>query len=108
MSYQPIIDKIPPQTHHLKTNLEVFQHSWEGTKTFEVRYNDRNFQVGDLLVLRENVTEETGRHLKYTGRYINAKISYIFLGKYGIPRDMSVLQLVNMENCIEDQRNEIS
>lgn len=108
MSYQPIIDKIPPQTHHLKTNLEVFQFSWEGIKTFEVRYNDRNFLIGDLLVLRENVTDGNGGHLSYTGRYINAKISYVLYGKYGVPKGMAILQLVNLENCIEEKRNEVS
>jgi hypothetical protein len=108
MSYQPVVAKLPPQTHHLKTNLEVFQHSWEGTKTFEVRFNDRNFQVGDLLVLRENATDEAGRHLSYTGRYIKAKISYILEAKYGIPREMAVLQLVEMENGMEGQRYEDS
>jgi ASC-1-like (ASCH) protein len=40
-------------THHLKTLPEYYRAVEDGIKTFEVRKNDRNFKVGDLLVLQE-------------------------------------------------------
>lgn len=39
--------------HILKTLPEFYLKVCSGEKTFEVRYNDRNYQVGDELFLRE-------------------------------------------------------
>ncbi len=35
--------------HILKIKSNYFDHIQEGKKTFEVRYNDRDYQVGDTL-----------------------------------------------------------
>lgn len=39
--------------HELKCHPEYFGRICRGQKTFEIRKNDRDFQVGDILVLRE-------------------------------------------------------
>jgi DUF971 family protein len=39
--------------HELKTWPEFYRAIQENKKTFELRYNDRNYQVGDELLLRE-------------------------------------------------------
>lgn len=39
--------------HELKCNPEYFARIGSGQKTFEIRKNDRDFQVGDILVLKE-------------------------------------------------------
>ena len=39
--------------HELKTYPKYFQETIEGNKPFEIRKNDRNFQVGDVLILKE-------------------------------------------------------
>jgi len=51
--------------HQLKTWPGFFAGLADGTKTAEVRRNDRNFKVGDLLTLREFNAELDD----YTGRY---------------------------------------
>jgi hypothetical protein len=53
-------------THCLKTIQPWFDHVAEGTKTFELRKNDRGFKIGDRLFLQEwdEIRE------RYTGREI--------------------------------------
>jgi ASC-1-like (ASCH) protein len=40
--------------HELKCRPEYFQRIAIGQKSFEVRKNDRNFQVGDIIILKEH------------------------------------------------------
>ena len=56
----------------LKTWPEFFKDLANGTKTFEVRRDDRDFQPGDILLLREwdPVTE------KHSGREVRRRITY--------------------------------
>jgi ASC-1-like (ASCH) protein len=58
--------------HHLKTWTPYFQDIKSGIKKFEVRKNDRDFQVGDTLILDDfnPITE------KYTGAWIPKLITY--------------------------------
>lgn len=39
--------------HYLKTVQPYFDAIDQGLKTFEIRKNDRDFKVGDILVLLE-------------------------------------------------------
>ncbi|EAA0362612.1 DUF3850 domain-containing protein [Listeria monocytogenes] len=48
------------KTHELKILSEYFWDIAEGRKTFEIRKNDRDFQVGDILILREWNNEFSG------------------------------------------------
>jgi hypothetical protein len=73
-------------THELKTTPGPFQAIWEGRKTFEIRYDDRGYQTGDKLDLREFDRaacrcEDKREHLAectgYTGRRIRATIGYL-------------------------------
>lgn len=63
-----------PKTHELKTLSGYFQHTWDGTKPFEVRQDDRGFRVGDKLRLREWVEGED----RYTGREVSARVTHVF------------------------------
>lgn len=40
------------KTHELKILPKYFSEVYSGNKTFEVRKNDRNFKVGDMLILK--------------------------------------------------------
>lgn len=53
-----------PIEHELKTWQSYFHSIADGTKTFEIRRDDRGFRVGDTLRLRE-IEYGSG---KYTGR----------------------------------------
>ena len=60
------------QVHELKTVPPYFARVLDGTKTFEVRRDDRGFRPGDTLWLRE----WTGR--EFTGRSIHKRVVYMF------------------------------
>lgn len=49
--------------HELKVWPGFFDAIWNGSKPFELRFNDRGFAVGDGLALREY-----GEDRGYTGR----------------------------------------
>ncbi|BBB29344.1 DUF3850 domain-containing protein [Neptunomonas japonica] len=73
--------------HHLKTDPQVFQQSLAGLKPFEIRLNDRDFAVGDILVLQETTTTgfriQEGAPLEYTGSELVTEITSIVSG-YGL------------------------
>ncbi len=58
------------RTHELKTLPKYFVAVAAGRKTFEIRKNDRNFQVGDKVILKE-------WDGIYTGQQIEAFIIYM-------------------------------
>ncbi|NNV04637.1 DUF3850 domain-containing protein [Brevibacillus sp. MCWH] len=60
-------------THKLKIYPEFFKEVCSGKKTFEIRKNDRGFQVGDILLLQEFNPETNS----YTGRVVERKVTYI-------------------------------
>lgn len=66
--------------HKLKTWPEYFNEVLRGRKPFEWRVDDRDFKLGDTLVLQEYIPhpENPGREGKYTGREITKTVSYIF------------------------------
>ena len=72
-------------THELKTLPEYFDAVQKGTKTFEIRKNDRNFKVGDLLYMlrqEENSdvpTNATMMKIVYMTDY-EQKEGYVVLG----------------------------
>ena len=61
------------KTHELKSWQEFFEAVLQGEKTFEVRYNDRGYRVGDMLRLRE----WNGKTGQYTGRELRMEVKYI-------------------------------
>jgi len=93
--------------HTLKTDPEVFDAVRDGLKTFEIRFNDRDFKVGEVLILLKTLHtgEEMqsakvadivypGKPLVYTGDRIYAKISYILKGPiYGLQEGWVILNL---------------
>ena len=60
--------------HELKILPKYFTDVAAGRKKFELRFNDRNFKVGDILLLKEY---ENGT---YTGREVKRKVKYVLYG----------------------------
>ena len=76
--------------HSLKTWPEHFELNRTGKKTFEIRKNDRGFEVGDYLALKEWSPIDR----KYSGRVLYYRITCLYLGgQLGIQDDFAVLGL---------------
>lgn len=79
-----MVDRI----HELKAEKFFFRALADWDKTFEVRLNDRNFQVGDYLLIKE--WDPANR--TFTGEEFKTQISFILYGdqdeaiKNGYPR----------------------
>lgn len=72
------------QTHELKTWPEPFEAVWDDRKPYEVRVNDRGFEVGDMLILQEFDPDTR----TYLGRRIVAVVTYMTpAGVWGLPAD---------------------
>jgi hypothetical protein len=76
--------------HDLKIYPIYFKEVVTGNKKFEIRDNkDRNFNVGDTIILRE--WEPSIK--KYTGLAFDVKITYISRGSMGLPDHISILSI---------------
>ena len=82
------------KAHTLKTDSEVFQAVSDGRKTFEIRFNDRDFKVGDELILLETIHSgeqmKQGKPLLYSGNEIHKIVSYVLSG-YGLKEGWVIL-----------------
>ena len=73
--------------HKLKVDLYLWQSLVNGTKTAEVRKNDRDFAVGDILILYPY-----GKGIKACRTFLERKITHIVHGpNYGIQEGYSLL-----------------
>ena len=81
-------------THDLKCWMPYFSEISSGMKLFEVRKNDRNFQVGDELFIREwNQTSQ-----EYSGYNSPNIITYILNGgQFGVQEGYCVLGILPKE-----------
>lgn len=76
--------------HSLKTNPLPFEALWDRRKRFEMRLDDRGFDVGHYLNLFEH-DPNTGER---SGRAVNARVLYLLRGPaYGIPERYAIMSI---------------
>jgi hypothetical protein len=76
--------------HYLKTWTQYFDRIVSGEKNFEVRKNDRDFQVNDVLVLKEWYPNLQ----KYSGNQETVIVTYILHGpEFGIEDGHCVMSI---------------
>lgn len=79
------------KSHHIKCWPEPFAAIKEGIKRFEYRKNDREYNVGDVLVL-----EEYNPNTGYTGYYTRVKVLYVLYEGFGIPEGYCIMSIENI------------
>ena len=74
--------------HYLKIKEEYYRDVMIGLKTFELRKNDRDFQVGDILMLIK--LDDKGNE---TDQVIRKKVTYILKDcpQYGLKEGYAIL-----------------
>jgi hypothetical protein len=75
--------------HELKIWPVFFEAVLSGAKKWELRKNDRNYSVGDILYLQE-WEPKTGQ---YTGRETRCEVIEVYTGVAGIADGYSILSL---------------
>jgi hypothetical protein len=73
------------KVHELKVLPKYFLAISEGRKAFELRKDDRGFEVGDLLKLREWDGND------FSGRFVFCKVTYILKDFQGLESDYVIL-----------------
>lgn len=95
--------------HMIKSTTNHFDAVWNGTKKMEARKADRDFYIGDNLLLQEYDPNTA----KWSGREILVKVSSILTGtEYGIMPGYVILSIEvlekgenhKLENLIEENR----
>lgn len=85
--------------HYLKTDPDQFYAVRRGLKTFEFRFDDRNFAVGDVLELQETrysagQMKAQRLPLEYTGAIAVVGVSHVLRGPaYGIPQGYVIMSI---------------
>jgi hypothetical protein len=76
--------------HYLKTWPPYYQAVVRGDKNFEVRKSDRDYKVGDVLVLQEWCPDKN----EYTGSSASCNVKYILHGPaFGIEDGFVVMSI---------------
>ena len=84
--------------HDLKCWPQYFEAILEGKKTFEVRYNDRGYEEGDVLLLQEYDMRE----MRYTGRSMKMLVGYILQSDVGVRPGWVAMTIIPTGNaCLE-------
>ena len=83
--------------HELKILPEYFQSVWDCVKTFELRKDDRNYQPGDFLVLKEWDGE------KFTGSALCVKVTYVLrnVAQYGLQDGYIIMGISHIKSPLD-------
>lgn len=100
-SYAPLNGRV----HDLKIDSHIFEEVHAGRKLFEVRMDDKGYQCGDQLRLRETLSTSepisVRAPLEFTGREVWRRVVGILRGgQYGIANGWVVMSIVPVAHDI--------
>lgn len=84
--------------HILKTDPDVYDAVATLKKKYEIRFNDRNFNNGDQLILMKTVFSgeemKNGAELIYTGNAMRVRVTHILYGPiYGLKEGWVIMSV---------------
>ncbi len=86
-------------THELKLWPEYFEQVRNGQMSFQLRRNDRDFKVGDHLLLKEWIPKDNPQPMRfargYSGREVLVRVDYIIddLYRFGLDPDYVIMSI---------------
>jgi hypothetical protein len=75
--------------HKLKCTNPFFQQTLKGQKNWELRKNDRNYQIGDWIILQEHAPESD----EFSGNFIAGQIVNILQDSEGLKKGYCILYI---------------
>jgi ASC-1-like (ASCH) protein len=82
--------------HELKIIQPYFSEVKKGAKKFELRRNDRDFKIGDTVVLKEYDKKTQ----TYSGEFIVIGITYVLKNMVGIDEDYCIFSFEILSDTI--------
>lgn len=80
--------------HHLKSWPEYFEAQWDCSKQFELRHNDRGYEVGDELLIHE----WTPGVCTFTRRVLHLSVNHVLHGGvFDLPGHICVMSTVVLD-----------
>jgi len=79
-------------THNLQSVSPHYDNIKDGLKNFEICFDDRDFSVGDLLILQENRYNRKGKP-NPTGEFLTREVKFILRKAKGLQFGYVVLGL---------------
>ena len=93
--------------HELKILPKYFNEVKYKKKSFELRKNDRDFKVGDILILKEfnpnkeYETIEDGVYSNFSGKKVLRQVVYILKNTEGLNNNYVILGIKSIDSDIE-------
>jgi len=91
--------------HELKADKQYFADTWSGTKRFELRFDDRDYQVGDYLKLKETEYSahemEEGQPLIYTGNEVSLQVTNKLENHVGLKNGWCILSVIEVSRGLK-------
>jgi hypothetical protein len=86
-----------PIEHELKTWPDFFKAIWDNEKHFELRKDDRGYQAGDTLLLRE-----WSKRSGYSGRALRVGVPYLLGGQWpGLQDGYVIMSIERMHQFVK-------
>lgn len=89
-----------PRTHELKVQTQFWADLWDFKTTAQLRQDDRQYRVGDVLDLREY-----NPSFGFTGMNCKRRVTHILRHEdvpYGVRRGWCILSTAKMDGCLSE------